>query len=143
LPLLCLLSCGSPEDAASARFRERLQSPAPLTHAEVNQLVTETIAHVGGRPLRVRDGGSARTLDGRGRAEMLTVLSGSIPIRDAGIRRDGDRTLRGIEGPGTPAHAELDAAQTLWVDVDTFLPQRFDLTYSLPGFGDEGHDFVW
>jgi len=29
------------------------------------------------------------------------------------------------------------------VDVDTFLPQRFELTYSLPGCGDYAYNLVW
>jgi hypothetical protein len=40
-------------------------------------------------------------------------------------------------------HSELDAARTLWIDVETFLPHRFELTYSLPGFGDYAYDLVW
>jgi hypothetical protein len=143
VPLTLLIACGSPEDAARARFRERLLASESLTHAEVNQLVAGTLAAVGGRPLRVRDGEAVRTLDGRGRAEVLAVLGGNFPVSDAGVRTTGGVTLRGVEGPATPSHSELDAAQTLWIDLETFLPQRFELTYSMPGFGDYAHDLVW
>jgi hypothetical protein len=145
LLILCVAAaaCESPEEATRARFQERLKASASLTHAEVNQLVDYSLAAIGGRPVRVREQGAVRALDAKGRAEVLTVLSGSVPVSDAGIRSADNRTLRGIEGPGTPAHSELDAAQTLWIDVDTFLPHRFELTYSLPGFGDYGYDIAW
>jgi hypothetical protein len=141
----CLLAigCESPEDATRARFRERLQTSTPLTHSEVNQLVSYTLAAIGGRPVRIREQGTVRELDTKGRAEVLAVLGGGAPVSDAGLRTADNRTLRGIEGPGTPARSELDAAQTLWIDIGTFLPHRFELTYSLPGFGDYAYDIVW
>ena len=141
----CLLAvgCESPEDAARAQFRERLQASAPLTHSEINRLVSYTLAAIGGRPVRIREQGALRELDAKGRAEVLAVLGGGPPVSDAGLRTADNRTLRGIEGPGTPVHSELDAAQTLWIDVDTFLPHRFELIYSLPGFGDYAYDIVW
>jgi hypothetical protein len=140
---MTMAGCRSPEDAARARFRERLHASTPLTHAEISQLVAGTLEAVGGRPVRVREGTTVRTLDARGRAEILAVLSGNVPTSDAGLRKTGGVVLRGIEGPATPPRSELDAAQTLWIDVDTLLPDRFELTYSMPGFGDYAHDLVW
>ena len=140
---LLALGCESPEDATRARFRERLHAPTPLTPPEVNQLVNYTLAAIGGRPVKIREQGAVRELDAKGRAEVLAVLGGGPPVSDAGPRTADNRTLRGIEGPGTPVRSELDAAQTLWIDVGTFLPHRFELAYSLPGFGDYAYDIVW
>ena len=137
------IACESPEDATRARFRERLQASAPLTHPEINQLVSYTLAAIGGRPVRIREQGAVRELDAKARAVVLAVLGGGAPVSDAGLRTADNRTLRGIEGPGTPVQSELDAAQTLWIDIDTFLPHRFELTYSLPGFGDYAYDIAW
>jgi hypothetical protein len=142
----CLLAvgCESPEDATRARFRERLQASAPLTHSEINPLVSDTHAAIGGRPVRIREQGAAlRELDAKARAEVLAVLGGGTPVSDAGLRTADNRTLRGIEGPGTPVRSELEAAQTLWIDIDTILPRRFELTNRLPGFGDYAYDIVW
>ena len=141
----CVLAigCESSEDLTRARFRARLEASAPLTPPEVNQLVSYTLASIGARSVRVRQQGAVRELDAKGRAEVLAVLGGGAPVSDAGLRAVGDRRLRGIEGPGTPVQSELDAAQTLWIDIDTFLPYRFELTYSLPGFGDYAYDLVW
>ena len=141
--VLAAIACESPEDAARARFQERLKTAAPLTQAEIGQLTSHTLAAVGGRPISVREHAAVRTLDEKARAEILTVLGGGVPVSDAGLRTADDRLLRGIEGPATPARSELDAAQTLWVDISTFLPHRFELTYSLPGFGDYAYDIAW
>ena len=145
LLMLCsmAIACESPEEAARVKFRERLKASASLNHAEVNQLVSYTLAAIGGRPVRIREQGAVRELDAKGRAEVLAVLGGGPPVSDAGLRMADNRTLRGIEGPGTPVHSELDAARTLWIDIDTFLPHRFELAYSLPGFGDYSYDIVW
>jgi hypothetical protein len=136
-------ACESPEDTARARFQERLRTSAPLTQAEITQFTSYTLVAIGGRPVSVREQDAVRALDEKGRAEILTVLGGGVPVSDAGLRVADNRTLRGIEGPATPARSELDAAQTLWIDIDTFLPHRFELAYSLPGFGDYAHDIVW
>ena len=130
-------------DPPRARFGEGPHAPTPLTPPEVNQLVNYTLAAIGGRPVKIREQGAVRELDAKGRAEVLAVLGGGPPVSDAGLRTADNRTLRGIEGPGTPVRSELDAAQTLWIDVSTFLPHRFELAYSLPGFGDYAYDIVW
>jgi hypothetical protein len=140
---LLALGCGSPEDSTRRQFRERLDAPTSLTSAEIDQLIGYTLAAIGGRPVRIREQGAVRELDAKGRAEVLAVLGRGAPVGDAGLRAVDSRKLRGIEGPGTPVHSEIDAAQTLWIDVDTFLPHRFELTYSLPGFGDYAYDLVW
>ena len=137
------MACESPEEAARVQFAERLKAPASLTHAELDQLVSYTLAAIGGRPVRIREQGAVRELDAKGRAEVLAVLGAGPPVSDAGLRTADNRTLRGIEGPGTPARSELDAAQTLWIDIGTFLPHRFELAYSLPGFGDYAYDIEW
>jgi hypothetical protein len=138
-----VVACESTEEAARARFQERLRTSAPLTQTELDQLVSYARTAVGGRPLRVREQDAVRVLDAKGTADILTVLTGGVPVSDAGMRSADNRTLRGIEGPATPPHSELDAAQTLWVDIDTFLPHRFELTYGLPGFGDYAYDIAW
>ena len=138
-----VIACESPEEAARVRFEERLKASASLTHSEVNELVSYTLAAIGGRPVRIREQGAVRELDAKARAGVLAVLGGGAPVSDAGLRTADNRTLRGIEGPGTPVHSELDAAQTLWIDIETFLPHRFELAYSLPGFGDYAYDIAW
>jgi hypothetical protein len=134
------VACGTPEDPARREFRARLATPARLSDDELARLINEVIGALGNRVVRVREGNSTRTLDAKGRADVLAVLTGTFPVADVGLRKDGEQTLRGIGGPGTPIHSELDAAQTLWIDIDTLLPRRFDLVYSLPGMGDVAYE---
>ena len=39
--------------------------------------------------------------------------------------------------------SEVDATQTLWIDVDTFVPKRYEFQYSMPGFGDYAYDLTF
>jgi hypothetical protein len=38
--------------------------------------------------------------------------------------------------------SELDAMQTLWIDIDSLVPRRYEFAYSSPGFGDYAFDLV-
>jgi len=49
---------------------------------------------------------------------------------------------RGLTTGATPAMSELDAMQTLWIDVDSFVPRRYEFAYSSPGFGDYSYDLM-
>jgi hypothetical protein len=51
-------------------------------------------------------------------------------------------TLRGLNANATPPMSEIDASQTLWIDVDTFQPRRYEFAYSMPGLGDSAYDLV-
>jgi hypothetical protein len=139
--ILCA-GCGPTEDPARVELRRRLMAPERLSEVEMGRLMRETVNTLSARPVRVREGDGTRTLDEAARAEVLAVLTGNLSVEDVGLRKEGELMLRGISGPGTPRDSELDAAQTLWIDVQTFLPRRFDLVYSLPGFGDHSYDLV-
>ncbi len=114
LLILCLIAvaCESPEDATRARFQERLKVPGSLTHAEVNQLVSYTLAAMGGRPVRVREQGAVRALDAKGRAEVLTVLGGGVPgerCRDSKRRQsDAARHRRSRNADALRARCRTD-----------------------------------
>ena len=103
-------------------------------------LVVETIRSIGSRRLRVLELGGVRELDPVIRSEVLSVLTSGISIEDTGARVEQGRAWRGLSGPGTPPRSELDATRTLWIDVDTLRPVRYELTYSLPGYGDYTYD---
>ena len=38
--------------------------------------------------------------------------------------------------PARSDNAEVEAARKLWIDVDTFLPRRFEFVYGVAGYGD-------
>jgi hypothetical protein len=134
--------CRPAEDPERVEFRARLAEPARLSDDEVARLVSWTVAAVGNKAVRVRESSGTRTLDDKGRADVLSLLAGSFLVADSGVRNDGDIVMRGISGPGTPLRSELDAAQTLWIDTTSFLPRRYEMAYSLPGMGDVVYEVI-
>jgi hypothetical protein len=51
-------------------------------------------------------------------------------------------TFRVLNAPGRSRDSEVEAARQLWVEVETFLPRRFQFTYAFPGYGDYAFDLV-
>ena len=74
---------------------------------------------------------------------MLGMLSDPGEVYDGGLRVDGKNVWRGLKTGGTAAMSELDATQTLWIDVDSFVPRRYEFEYSSPGFGDYAYDLTF
>ena len=71
---------------------------------------------------------------------MLGLLTDPAAVYDAGPKTEGNATWRGLKAGGTPVHSEVDATQTLWIDVETFEPRRYEFEYSMPGQGDYSYD---
>jgi hypothetical protein len=63
-------------------------------------------------------------------------------VYDGGLKVDGKNAWRSLKTGGTTPLSELDATQTLWIDVDTFVPKRYEFEYSSPGFGDYSYDLT-
>jgi hypothetical protein len=74
---------------------------------------------------------------------VLGLLSDPGEVYDGGLRVDGKKVWRGLKTGATPALSELDATQTLWIDVDSFVPRRYEFEYSSPGFGDYAYDLTF
>jgi hypothetical protein len=136
-------ACRSPDESARDQFRVRLRNAAPLSRDDMRRLMDEIARAMSGKVARVQEGPITRELDDRGRSAIFELLTGRIGVDDAGPRIVGRTTLRGLRGPATPSTSEIDATQTLWVDTDTLLPRRYELTYSMPGFGDVGYDLTF
>ncbi len=137
---LLTVRCRSAEDIARDEFRARLKQDARLTTAEIQRLAGEVGRAIDRKALRMADGGITRTLESDQRDRVLAVLTDPSSVYDSGLRRAEQSILRGITGGATPLLSELDALQTLWIDVDTFHPRRYEFTYSSPGFGDVAYD---
>ena len=61
----------------------------------------------------------------------------------ADLKVDGQNVWRGLKTGGATVLSELDATQTLWIDVDSFVPRRYEFEYSSPGFGDYAYDLTF
>jgi len=131
------------EDPARAAMRVRLKQDTRLAPDEIRALF-ETIAPViAGKNLTVQQGALTRALDEEQRTSVLGMLSDPGAVYDAGLRLEGKNVWRGLTTGGTAALSELDAMQTLWIDVESFVPRRYEYEYSSPGFGDYAYDLTF
>ena len=134
-----LAACHS-EDPSRAAMRGRLKLEARLTPDEIRQFFQFIAQEIANKKLSATQGALTRALDDQERASVLGLLSEPDAVYDAGMRSMGMTTLRGLKTGATPVLSELDATQTLWIDVDTFVPRRYEFEYSSPGFGDYAYD---
>lgn len=132
-----LTGCGSGEAEVPAALRERLHQETRLTDAELGQVRMEVGRRVADRPIRLAEGGASRVLDADERGGVLEVLTLEAGVFDEGVRREGARTFRVLNGPARSTNAEIEASQRLWVDADTLLPRRYEFAYAFPGVGDD------
>jgi hypothetical protein len=131
------------EDPARAAMRARLQQDTRLTPDEIRTFFDQIAPVIAGKKLTVKQGALTRSLDEEQRTSVLGMLSDPGAVYDAGLRVEGQNVWRGLKTGGTMALAELDATQTLWVDVDSFFPRRYEYEYSSPGFGDYAYDLTF
>jgi hypothetical protein len=145
LLVLCVCvaaACRSPAERARAEFSARLSRETRLTKEERSRLFTEIGRAIEGKTFRRQQGAVKRELDGAQSEAMLSMLVEPDAVYDLGLRADGTATLRGLESGATPVHSEVDAKQVLWIDIDTFVPKRYEFTYSMPGLGDVSYDLL-
>ena len=50
--------------------------------------------------------------------------------------------MRVLNAPGISQYMEYSAMRRIMVDVETFLPRRFEFSYEFQGMGDYGFDLV-
>ena len=75
-------------------------------------------------------------------AVVFGMLSNRAGVYDEGLRREGGNSFRVLNGPGRSDNAEIEASQRLWIDVETFVPLRYQFTYAFPGYGDYAYDLI-
>ena len=135
-----ITACRSEADRVREQFTARLQEPARLTPLELAHLMDEANRAMEGKKMRFVNGGVSHEPNEKERAELTMLLGGRISVEDGFVREANGTTLRGVVGPATPVTAELEALASVWIAVDTFLPQRFEFSYGQPGDGDYAYD---
>jgi hypothetical protein len=139
---LAIAGCAAPEDPARVELRARLQQETPLTEEELMRLTNEVSRTIEGKSFQAREGDATRALVGEQRTVVFAVLSNRAGLFDEGLRRDGGSAYRVLNGPARSDNAEIEASQRLWIDVETFLPFRYQFAYAFPGFGDYAYDLI-
>jgi hypothetical protein len=136
LLVMLVVSACAREDPARAELRARLKQETQLPPEELGRVLDEVRRTLEGKNVRFMQGAQEFKLDEQERAVVLGMLEIRAGVFDEGMRRDGGTTLRIINAPGRSAYSEHDATRRLLVDVETFVPRRFEFSYDVPGLGD-------
>jgi hypothetical protein len=123
-------------------MRARLKEARRLTPDEIRAVFDQIASVISDKKVSVRQGAVTRELSADERTSVLGMLSDPGSVYDDGLRREGRSTWRGLKTGATPPTSELDAMQTLWIDVDSFVPRRYEFSYSSPGVGDYAFDLI-
>ena len=135
-----ITACRSEADRVREQFTARLKEPARLTPLELAHLMDEANRAMEGKKMRLVNGGVSHEPNEKERAEITALLGGRISVEDGLVRNADGTTLRGVVGPATPVNSELEALASVWIAVDTFLPQRFEFSYGQGGDGDYAYN---
>ena len=125
---LCATACARPEDPARTQLRSRLAQQDKLTPEEVGRVFDEVIRTLQGRQVRAVRDGVENGLAGEARDVVLGMLTDRVGVFDEGLRS----TTRVFNAPGLSTNPEIEAVRRLFVDVQTFLPRRFEFAYAFP-----------
>jgi outer membrane lipoprotein-sorting protein len=134
-------ACGAREDPARTELRERLEQGATLSSEELARFRAEVSKSVEGQ-IFVTVGPVAQELDAEQRATVFGMLTEPAGMFDEGIRREQGVTFRVLNAPGRSTSQEIEASRRLWVDVETFLPRRFEFTHAFQGYDDYSFDLT-
>ena len=135
-------ACAPPEDPARVELRARLKQQAVLTREELRRVVTEVSKSIGDKPVRISQDGVTKDLDAGQRDVVLGMFDNRAGMYDEGLKDVGGRTVRVLSAPGISEHMEYSATRSIMVDVETFLPRRFEFWYEYQGMGEYGFDLA-
>jgi hypothetical protein len=130
------------EDPARTALRERLKQTTPLSNEELGRVRDEVGRAIADKHVRIKEGGATHEFDERQRYVVLGMLTEPAGMFDEGLRQEAGTTVRVLNSPGESDNAEIEASRRMWVDIETFLPVRFEFTYAFPGNGDYAYDLA-
>lgn len=142
LVLAALASCRAREDPLRVELRALLSKQATLSAQDLTQVLDEVNRSLAGKKVRISQDAALRELDPVERDVVLGMLTDRVGLYDEGPRAGGDRRVRVFNAPGISLHPEYSAARRLFVDIETFLPRRFEFSYEFPGMGDYAFDLL-
>ena len=143
LACITTMSCSKPEDPARVQLRERLKQATPsLSNDELTRVREEVSRTIAEKKVRVKDASGVHDMDQDQSKVVLGVLTEPEGLYDEGLRDAAGKQCRVLNAPGISASAEIEAARKLYVDVETFLPVRFEFVYAFPTGGDYAFDLA-
>ena len=132
-------ACGVREDPARRELSQRLRQDAQLSSEELGRFRAEISRTMADKTL-LRQG--PEELDAEQRELIFDMLAGPAGLFDEGMKMLGEKTFRVLNAPARSTDAEVEAFQRLWIDVETFLPFRFELAHAVQGYEAYSIDLV-
>lgn len=90
----------------------------------------------------IKEGETTRALSEEQRTVVFGMLAEPIGMFDEGVREEGGLTFRVLNAPGISSNSEIEVARRLWIEVETFLPRRFQFAYAFPNPEDYSLELV-
>ena len=140
LAAIGLVSCTAREDPARIGLRLRLKQQQSLTAAEIGRVFDEVAKAMQSKTVRIARGSTATDLGAAEREVALGMLTDRTGVFDEGLRSGGGRQARVFNAPGQSNNPEIEASRRLFVDIETFLPLRFEFAYAFPSPDDYSYD---
>lgn len=137
-----LARCAPAEDPQRAELRTRLAQEGQLSQEEIGRVFEQVDQALQGRTIRVSRGATTSDLGAPEREVVLGMLRDRAGVFDEGLRSGGGRRARLFNAPAVSNNPEIEAMQRLFVDVETFLPLRFEYAYAFPSPDDYSLDLV-
>ena len=134
-------ACGERADPAQRELRQRLRQDVQLSTEELGRFRTEITRAMAGKTF-FRQGPVPEELAAEQREFVFEMLTTPAGMFDEGLKTRGGTTFRVLNAPAPSSDAEVEAFRKLWIDVDTFLPRRFEYAHSFQGFDEYSFDLV-
>ena len=143
LLVACLVvsSCGEREDPARRELRQRLRQSAQLSSEELGRFRAEITRAMAGKTFSMQ-GPVPQELDAEQHELVFDMLTEPAGMFDEGLKMRGETTFRVLNAPAPSSDAEVEAFRRLWIDIETFLPRRFELARSVGGYEQSSFDLV-
>jgi hypothetical protein len=139
---LAAVGCERQEDPGRVELRARLKREAQLSNDELGVLRNEVTRTIVGKRFRIKEGATTRELSAEQQTMLFEMLGDPAGMFDEGLRRDRGAALRVLNAPGRSNNSEIEASQRLFVDIETFLPKRYQFDYAFPSADDFAVDLV-
>jgi len=135
LVLICLIgfvACGPAENPERTALLARLGQEGQLSPEEIGRVFEQVDQALRGKTVRVARGATTTDLGATERDVVLGMLGDRAGVFDEGLRAGGGRRARVFNAPGLSNNPEIEATRRLFIDVETFLPLRFEFAYAFP-----------
>jgi len=128
-----LLAGCTREDPARVELRARLKQNTQLTTEEVGKVLDEVGRSLEGKTVQLHQDGKSVAMTQEQNDVVLGMLKYRAGVFDETLRTENGVTYRVINAPGESNDPEYEATRRLLVDVETFLPRRFEFSFGVPG----------